>query len=384
MASLPDTIIKRLVLARYLYRMALENSALNREVGTFASINVLQDSLEIFLLAAADHLNAEIKPQTGFPQYLDLINEKLGEYQLPYRQRLININKIRVLSKHSGILPDSNEVSGYLNTARSFFDVAANLVFDQDFWTVSLIDILDESESKELLKGAESSFSSSDFIECIIECRKAFFIEFESYYDVSIFVDGNKDIFNLLGCKAPYHARTKEYIDENVGDPFDYIVLDHANLDSELLKMGINNQVFWNIWRLTPCVYRNRPELEWIVKRELKKFESENLQDISAYVLDNIIDILISKQKDRRTTKTIASGSNYQVSLNKKSPKLYKKADLESEVLFTVPEHIDQISVHFETPGLQPDKQFWFVSQYEKTDNGGLYLHGYLDLDDAE
>jgi hypothetical protein len=53
----------------------------------------------------------------------------------------------------------------------------------------------------------------------------------------------------------------KRYIDEYVRDPFDYVQLDHSRVDAELLRDGIEPAVFWNIWRLTPPVYRARLEV---------------------------------------------------------------------------------------------------------------------------
>jgi hypothetical protein len=107
------------MLARYLFSQAKDAVRSNREVATFAAINLLQDAIEIFFLAAAEHLNAEISRKTEFEQYIDKINEKLAE-PLPFRQRLIEINKVRVLSKHNGIPPNRTELTGYVEDARLF------------------------------------------------------------------------------------------------------------------------------------------------------------------------------------------------------------------------------------------------------------------------
>jgi len=40
----------------------------------------------------------------------------------------------------------------------------------------------------------------------------------------------------------PYYARDKQYIKENVKDPFNYIVLDYKSVDAELMKEGIDNK----------------------------------------------------------------------------------------------------------------------------------------------
>src|SRR5262245_15797380 len=103
--ALDQTIVKRLMLARYLFNQAKSAFRSNREVATFAAINSLQDAIEIFFLAAADHLGVEIGRRTEFEQYIDKLNERLAE-PLQFRQRLIEINKVRVLAKHNGVPPN--------------------------------------------------------------------------------------------------------------------------------------------------------------------------------------------------------------------------------------------------------------------------------------
>src|SRR3954451_15925162 len=103
---LSTTVIKRLVLARYLFRLAEDNARSHREAAEFAAINILQDAIEIFMLGAFDRLNIATSQKTVFESYLDKINEHI-ETPIPYRTRLVEINKARVASKHYGIRPNS-------------------------------------------------------------------------------------------------------------------------------------------------------------------------------------------------------------------------------------------------------------------------------------
>jgi hypothetical protein len=253
--ALRQSITKRLMLARYLFSQAKDAVRSNREVATFAAINLLQDAIEIFFLAAAEHLNAEISRKTEFEQYIDKINEKLAE-PLPFRQRLIEINKVRVLSKHNGIPPNRTELTGYVEDARLFFEEACQKLFSTSFWTISLIDLLPEGETRQFVTEAEKFYNEGKYYECLIECRKAIYSEIESSYVIDFFADGESSWFAAAMCKAPDYTKSKRYVDENVRDPFDYVHLDHGRVDAELLRDGIEPAVFWNIWRLTPPVYR--------------------------------------------------------------------------------------------------------------------------------
>src|SRR2546423_1428587 len=99
---LQEPVIRRVTLSRDLFELATQNARSEQEVAGAACVNLLQDAVEIFLLAASDHLNVHLALKTDFPQYLDKINEVIGD-ELPFRRRLIEINRVRVLSKHDGI-----------------------------------------------------------------------------------------------------------------------------------------------------------------------------------------------------------------------------------------------------------------------------------------
>jgi hypothetical protein len=174
--QLNQTITKRLMLARYLFGQAEDAAKSHREVASFAAINMLQDAIEIFFLAAADHLNAKIERRTEFEQYIDKINEKLLD-PLPFRQRLIEINKVRVLSKHNGVAPNTTELRGYLSEARRFFEAGCQTIFGRQFWTVSLIELLPDGEGRQCVTDAEQFYQGGRYRECLVECRKAIYIE---------------------------------------------------------------------------------------------------------------------------------------------------------------------------------------------------------------
>ena len=121
----------------------------------YTCINLLQDALEIFLVAAAERVQAPISARTDFPQYLDLINAKLSPNELPFRARLLEINRVRINSKHHAIAANPTELAGYIRNAQDFFDQTCEQVFAKDFWAISLVDLLPDGQKKELLTEAE-------------------------------------------------------------------------------------------------------------------------------------------------------------------------------------------------------------------------------------
>jgi hypothetical protein len=194
------------MLARYLFGQAEDAARSHREVAAFAAINQMQDAIEIFFLAGADHLNADIGRRTEFEQYIDKINEKLSE-PLPFRQRLIEINKVRVLSKHNGVPPNPTELTGYLVEARRFFEEGCQLIFGRSFWIISLIELLPDGETRLCVTEAEKFYHEGQYHRCLVECRKVIYIEIEQHYVIDMFAHGEANLFAQAICKAPTHTK---------------------------------------------------------------------------------------------------------------------------------------------------------------------------------
>ncbi|PDT62570.1 hypothetical protein CO678_09030 [Bradyrhizobium diazoefficiens] len=382
------------MLARYLFSQSKDAVASNREVATFAAINLLQDAIEIFFLAAADHLNVELNRRTEFDQYLDKIGEKLAE-PLPFRHRLIEINKVRVLSKHNGIPPNRTELTGYVEDARQFFEDACEKLFGNSFWTISLIDLLPMGETRQFVSAAEKYFNEREYHKCLVECRKAIFVEIEQDYVIDQFAYGDTNILIAAMCKAPSHTKNKRFIDENVRDPFDYIRLDHSRVDAELLRDGIEPEIFWNIWRLTPSVYRaqsifmgGEPSL-FSIKHDLERYDEDAAEPNAAYVLEHTIDILLKKAKTRSSFRKMEADTNFvSKPKNGKAFKVYRKADKGSEVVGEVPGTAERVMLKYWTPGLK-DGFFWRVSYMDGLEGGmgpgvDIVFSGYADENDLD
>ena len=57
---LSEPVIKRLTLSRYLFELALQNAGSRQETADAACVLLLQDAIEVFFLAAFDHLDITV------------------------------------------------------------------------------------------------------------------------------------------------------------------------------------------------------------------------------------------------------------------------------------------------------------------------------------
>ncbi len=373
------SVLHKLLLARRLLDLARENLNSANDLSLGIGVNLLQDSVEVFLLAVSEHVNANISGNTVFDKYFELIDGKIAPGQLPFRSRLIALNKLRVNSKHYGLAPAKSETEGLLVTVREFFEEVSKSVLGLSFTGVSLTDLLRDGEAKSLLKDAETAFANGDFETCLVNCRKAIFVRIESAYDIAPFASGDQTNFFLhMGRKSPYYTRNKEYVEENVKDPTDYIVLDHNNLEMDLMKFGMDSVSFWNVWRLTPEVYQSDVDKEWVVKREFTKLETEGLRERTEYVLDTTINLLVSADQKIAATRS-PDMRRYYTTLKHDQVPVYRKADLGSEVIAKTPTGVTILHVDFCIPGLSGDGVFWHVAHFEKES----YISGYISSNDV-
>lgn len=373
------SILHKLLLARRLYELARENLNSANDLSLSVGVNLLQDSVEAFLLAVAENVNAQVQAKTAFEKYFDLIDAKTTPKVLPFRARLLALNKLRVNSKHYGLAPAKSEVSGLLVTVREFFDEVTKSMLGVELSSVSLIDLMRDGEAKNLLKDAEAAFTAGDFESCLILCRKALFVRIESDYDIAPFEkqeQPNKLGLFLLGRKAPYYARQKDYIKKNVRDPTDYIVLDHSELEMELMKSGMDSVSFWNVWRLTPEVYRSADDKPWVVKRDFAKLEADGIKERGEYVLDTTINLLVSADQKVAAARW-TEPRRYFANLRREQVPLYQKASLTSDVIATTPAGLTMVYVDFAVDGIEAGS-FWHVSHYDEN----VSLYGYISADE--
>jgi hypothetical protein len=375
--NMTKSTLHKLLLARRLYELARENTSAANDISLGIGVNLLQDAVELFLLAVSEYLNVSVKVNMHFDKYVELIDEKIAPKALPFRARLFALNKLRVNSKHYGLVPARSEVEGLVVIVREFFDEVSSSILGLAFATVSLIDLVREGEAKELLREAESAFFRDDFESCLISCRKAIFVRFESQFDVAPFkadeeLKGLSRFFN----RAPLFARNKEYIEKHVADPTDFIVIDHYYFEMDLMKSGVDSVSFWNVWRLTPEVYRREGDDEWVVKHELHKFEEEGIRERAEYVLDSTINLFVAADQKLAAARS-PEYRNYYVTLRQEQVPLYGKADSTSEVIATTASGLTELFVDYSVRALNGNGSFWHVVHYDED----MFLLGFVSED---
>ena len=371
------TVVRRLVLSRYILSLGLQHERGPQEASRFTAINLLQDAIELFLLAAADHLNIGIGKSETFDQYIVKIAGKISPKELPLRVPIVQLNKARVAAKHDGLIPSPDDLARHALVAREFVEEASRVLFDKEFHCISLVDLITEGKAKEHCAAAETAYEAGEYVNCLIECRKALFLEFEKRFNVFRFKTEKPR--GLLGplSDAPYFAKDPDYIEKHVQEDVDYIVVDHSKLDHDLLAQGIDPVVYWNVWRLTPEVYQ-REDGTWTVKFEPRKMVRDDLAQQAAYALDSTVGMILIKQAKRRSERYSTDEALYSVELRAEGTKIYSKADVDSPIVGVTPPGLTEVVLNHVIRGLNGDDLFYQVGHLAP----GQLLFGYVHQED--
>jgi len=367
-------VVRRICLARHLYELGINGLKSANELYVFSASNLMQDAVEVFLVAAADFLGVSILPNSNFEGYFTSINKKIDPKELPFKNKLVRLNKIRVNSKHYGIQPDREECERLSLSVREFFEEVSDSILGVNFATISTVDLLEDGETKNLLLEAKDQLNKKEYANCSITCRKAIYLEIERHYDISGYntEEPPRGFLSGIMSDAPYFARNKKYIEENVSCPTDFIVFDHSHLDQRLLKLSVNNTAFWNIWRLTPEVYKKQSG-EWVVKHELDKLETESLKENIEYIFNTTVDILFSVHTNKQNIKT-KDHLFFKIELKSDEIDVYEKADKNSKIIGKTPKGLMELDCVYHIEGLNGDGPYWRIRHIGKDQ----YLFGYI------
>lgn len=369
--------VRQIALARHLFELAEGSLRSKNDLHLFAAVNLAQDAIETFLVALADTLQVAFDQNTKFDRYFVLIDARIAPKELPFKSAMLRLNRLRVDSKHHGIQPARGECERLLASAREFLDEASQANLGAPFSTISAIDLLEDGDCKQFLSAAKGELNSLDYAACVISCRKALYVEIEGRYDISAYKDEEPRGLMAGLTSAPYYARSMKYVAENVRDPTDYIVLDHAAVDQDLLISGVDPTDFWNVWRLTPELFRSKAG-KWYVKRDFGKLEGSDLKDIAEYVFNTTLDIALARETNRRATRWKPTRSFY-VDLKRPGLGIHDRADRASPIKVTLPEGLTRVDTDFTVEGLNDDGLYWHIAHLG---SGGFYF-GYIHDDDV-
>lgn len=283
--TLNQIILNRLSFIKYLYQDAVEKSRKPSPKDS-ASILAFHDSIELFLQLSAEYLIANPKIKTNFMDYWPIINQKLSGNQLLHKASMIRLNKARVNLKHQGQLINKSDIETFRVNARDFFEDNTPIIFGINFSEISLIDLIENDEVKQILKDAQDFSSNNNYKESIERLAIAF------------------DVLILDYEKSKTRYRRSPF---SIGENLSFIWTSDLNSDLEkivesmkeiqktikLLCLNIDYRKYSRFHLLTPRLFRGKEiygkyNVYWYNVKE-RKFNKEQVEFCFNFIIESAL-----------------------------------------------------------------------------------------------
>ncbi len=387
-----DSTIHSLVVARTLLEQASPLCYSEDRYIASTGLILLQDSLESVLYAIIIELGLDEQKNLERKSFDELIGElKSAGIVVPRSGTLKALNRLRVLVKHYAQLAEPAMVRAYYDEAEQAIDLMTTQVLGQSLQNLFIADLLPNSEAKDHLKLAEIAIKDKKYLEALIETRKAFFIEFEAEYCIHGWndYDGTQKEGLLAaglrgGWSAPHWKRNKQWIEQNVKIPTDYIQIDYQELRLQAMELGIHTIELQNLQRLTPKVFRAHAGAGWSVTYDAV-FGANNATESNArYCLDRAVSILLKKFNHSRARREPTKDLEFDPPPIYTGQYLYDRPSTESATIHTIQDGFNYY-IRRIVGGFNPEESFYEVSaESEKVSESSLlgapdeYYRGYL------
>ncbi|MEU7755712.1 hypothetical protein AB0B57_26890 [Micromonospora sp. NPDC049101] len=153
-------VLRRLAFIRYLHTLGIEQARLPVPLSS-ASLLMLHDAVEGFLILATDRLGAKASP--NFEKYWETLSPHLPDgVDLAVQQGMKRLNKARVNLKHYDARPDPATIDMAVADTATFMAANTILVFGVDYDTVSMADVISQAPVRDLVRKAEAASEAGD------------------------------------------------------------------------------------------------------------------------------------------------------------------------------------------------------------------------------
>lgn len=283
-----ESNLKRLAFIKYLYKLGIGQSKQSEPLNS-VSILSFHDSAELFLHLALEYLEAS-KNDNDFMSYWESLNAKLSSGEITQKESMRRLNKARVQLKHHGTLPSNLDIESFRATISNFFNENTSIVFDIDFDSISMIDLVQNQGVKETLQKAENLMSEGKTPECLQSIAVAFAMLIRDYEKRKTTEYGNSPFF--FGSDLSFHSSFFMHVEGELGEFIDKVKESIESIQNaiKILSLGFDYKKYAKFKLLTPYVAIDEDEnydmLDFPSEKNLTKEDCEFCFD---YVIESAI-----------------------------------------------------------------------------------------------
>lgn len=364
--KMKDATLQTLITARTLFDQAERLTVLNDRYQATAALIVLQDAVELILLAVLIEKDVSERTSVDSLSFDQMIGEvrKLG-IKIPKSDSLKAMNKLRVTAKHYGQIMEPLTVQSHISNAKISVDAILVASIGKTLKLIFLTELVGNSESRPFLDTAAELFEAGDYSAALLETRKAYYVEFVRAYNVYSYRGANdfQGIPELRmngGWKAPAHTRDPHWLEKNILAPGDYIQIDQEKWRIDAMEWGINTQTLNSIESLTPAAVQLEINGPWYCRQNQVYFAVNPTRENASLALDLTIEVIRRKHEHYKAFKHPDLKQVQRLSTAYIGSAVLVKADDASEVIHIL--GTGDVAYNFERlHGLDAISEFFYV-----------------------
>ena len=169
--------MSRLAFVRLLYLQGVDQSR-RPEPLSFTSVLTFHDTVEQFLILAAEHLHAPpLGRDGGFMDYWSALRPSRNfadGVELSGKIAMGRLNEVRRVFKHAGGLPGSEAVHDAVAAVAGFLEDNTPRVFAIEFDSIDMADVVPQEHARAQLKAAAAAELAGDRTEAMAQLAEAF------------------------------------------------------------------------------------------------------------------------------------------------------------------------------------------------------------------
>jgi len=166
--------VEKLLLSKFLLKTGESFIDPNDSMSSGLAISLFQDAVELVLWSVASAIEVNTGEKDGFVAIWQKINAFPGsDKNLPFKEKIFELNKARVGFKHMGILPDPSLSFKYYRYTSEFIQVTVRQFFKIDYDSISLADLIHNKITRNHVKDAEQHLIESNYRPSLISCELA-------------------------------------------------------------------------------------------------------------------------------------------------------------------------------------------------------------------
>lgn len=286
----PDEhVLRRLALVRELY---LRSEAASREPEQTGGLSLLgfQDAVEMFLLLAAQYVDATLKASPNFEDYWEPINKKLPDnVELSGRTKMRALNKARVSLKHHGVLPAHEEINRLRTDTTAFLDENTRRVFGVEFDDIDMAELVAYEKVRALLDEAKEQADRDDVQAALASLAVAFAWALKEFRARS-----RSNAFSGWADISPAYVSGGDLADEvssALSDLASEVSTELARLEDalEVVAFGIDLRRWQRFRSLTPWVVWSGDDFKTHGRNSLDKLGLEDVSWVRAFVIESAL-----------------------------------------------------------------------------------------------